>query len=606
MRIRFWGRAVARVVLAVTAVLAFCWPALAAVTAAAAGRTGAQGAGGSARVRPAGQLTRSWIASQNADRQLVVRVRARRACQAHSHRCSEAQGRLQRAGERLILDQRGFARAVSRTEGRAAAASARRVRRMRSPKLRSTGHTLRWSQVAGVRSYLLARHVPGQAVQYMLTGRRTMTPPPMPGAAVGYRVRTAVDGSSWSQEVTLSYPGPTAPLGSEAPLGSTAPPRLPDTQAAPVLSAAGDELSWTPVAGVGAYILRTVVPGAEQFTALARTSTTPPVRPGQTVSYSVRTAVVGSAWSASVTITYPSAPPPGETPVSPPEHSPPILGIVGGSGWGPQVAAEAIRSGFTSERLEADGPYVSDATSFNNGFRNDQVIVGNTPDGERLASVEITSWVNTALAQVREADSYGYTLLEVGNEMYLKGGRAEPVKYAEMYVALSRAMEGAGVTGVTLIFDSFGDYELPGGEESTIATGRGWLGDALKAEPGLKQRISAFSSHPYGVPGVKYTHGDWAIEGLEAQHAETVALGFPHTSFYATEYGEKDNDSSSPQMQAEHIRWAYLKMLALPWVRGIWYYQLHDDSTGGWGLVSGSFEPRPALAVLEGLIREGL
>jgi hypothetical protein len=174
-----------------------------------------------------------------------------------------------------------------------------------------------------------------------------------------------------------------------------------------------------------------------------------------------------------------------------------------------------------------------------------------------------------------------------------------------MYMALAHAIDAAGITGVTLIFNSFGDYETAGGELSLMANGRGWLGDALKAEPELKQRVSDFSNHPYGIPGVKYVHGDWGMEGLEAQHQDAVSLGFSKTAFYATEYGESDTHPSSLQIQAERIKWAYGRMLSMPFVRGVWYYQLHDDSTGGWGLVSGSWEPRPALSVLEGLIHEG-
>jgi hypothetical protein len=300
-------------------------------------------------------------------------------------------------------------------------------------------------------------------------------------------------------------------------------------------------------------------------------------------------------------------PPLAKEPKSPPKkENKAIIGLVGGSGWGPVLAKKVIAAGFVSERLEAGSPWTTLKESYENGFRNDQVIVGNTPDETKLSEINIASWVATALGEVKEADSYGYTLLEVGNEMYSKGGQAEPVKYAKMYTALSEAVEHAGIDGVTLIFDSFGDYKTTSGEESNLAGGRGWLGDALKAEPVLKGLVGAFSSHPYGVPGVKYYGHDWGIEGLESQRAAAVSLGFAHTDYYATEYGEEDHlpqNEADAALQAERIKWAYNEMLTQPYIKGIWYYQLHDDGTGKWGLVSAPWKPRPAMAVLAGFLR---
>jgi hypothetical protein len=479
-----------------------------------------------------------------------------------------------------------------------------------------SGETLRWKRVGQETHYIVERRSPGSRSQYYVVTGRRFTPPPAPGQTVEYRVRSALAGSAWSTALDLRYGQPPVDAGDtrqsfvsvESPTAQQPPlvAATEDSQASPILSVNRETLSWSAVAGAQSYILRAHrASGAESYTVVTGTTVTPPAVPGAVVTYSVRTAATGSAWSTEVRISYPATPP-TETPLPSEEHiGPAILGIAGGSGWGPQIAKKVIAAGFTSERLEADNPYTTDKESYENGFRNDQVIVGNTPDGERLASIDIPTWVAHTLAQVKEAVSFNYTLLEVGNEMYLKGGVHEPVKYAEMYVALAHAVGAAGIKGVTLMFNSFGDYETAGGELSPMSSGRGWLGDALKAEPELKQLISAFSNHPYGIPGVKYVHGDWGMEGLEAQHQDAVSLGFAHTDFYATEYGESDTRPSSMQVQAERIKWAYDKMLAMSYVRGVWYYQLHDDSTGGWGLVSGSWEPRPALSVLESYIREG-
>jgi hypothetical protein len=316
----------------------------------------------------------------------------------------------------------------------------------------------------------------------------------------------------------------------------------------------------------------------------------------------------GSGSTSDPTTPVETVPPPVQEELQPRLPGSVVLGLVGGSGWGPEVAKKVIAAGFKSERLEAGSPWTTDKESYENGFRNDQVIVGNTPDETKLSAINTASWVSTALAQVKEAVSFNYTLLEVGNEMYSKGGQAEPVKYAEMYMALANAVDAAGIKGVTLIFDSFGDYQEATGQISEISSDGGWLADALRAQPTLKGRVQAFSAHPYGIPGVKYDGHDWGIEGLEAEHSDAVALGFEHTDYYATEYGEEDQapGAANQQQQAERIKWAYEQLLSLPYLRGIWYYQLHDDGAGHWGLVSGTWEPRPALAIVEGFLHNTL
>jgi hypothetical protein len=567
----------------------------------------AAGHGGksSQRKAPVTRLIASrWAARVSADHRLVARAHALRRClHASPARCTSTRGALQQAGERFARAEGLLAAAVHRSEHRGVARAARHRalrKQLRAPVMKLKGQTLRWRRVGRVRTYIVERIVSGEAPQFYVVHGHKFTPPPAPGVTVSYTVRTDFTGSAWSLAVDVSYARPNAAAAIESF----------DNQAAPTLNASGETLSWGALAGVSTYILRTSVAGqAPQYTVVSATSVTPPAVAATTVSYSIRSAVNGSAWSEEVSIAYPAAapvaPPVSETPSPPHGEGPVLLGIVGGSCCGSQVAKKVLALGFTSERLEA-GIYTTDKESYENGFRNDQIIVGNVDDGSHLSSVNIPSWVNSTMAQVREAVAYGYTLLEVGNEMYLKASAPEPVKYAEMYMALAHAIDTAGIKGVTLIFDSFGDYLKPNGELSVMSNGGGWIGDALKAEPELKQRVSAFSNHPYGIPGIKYVNGDWGMEGLEAQHAQAVSLGFAHTNYYATEYGETDSAPSSLQVQAERIKWAYGRMLGLPYVRGIWYYQLHDDSTGAWGLVSGTWEPRPALAVLEHLLSAGV
>jgi hypothetical protein len=81
------------------------------------------------------------------------------------------------------------------------------------------------------------------------------------------------------------------------------------TKAAPTLSAAGQTLSWTKVSGVSSYVLVRKIAGLQdRYSVVTATKTTPGAVAGKAASYAVRTAVVGSAWSRNVKITYPTAP----------------------------------------------------------------------------------------------------------------------------------------------------------------------------------------------------------------------------------------------------------------------------------------------------------
>jgi hypothetical protein len=185
-----------------------------------------------------------------------------------------------------------------------------------APTVIVSGHTLTWHRVANINTYVIVSKVPGQAAQTRIvrgpprvrSSTISSTPPAVPGATVSYTIRTTVRSSAWSREVSITY----------ASVGEASDPR-----AAPLLGVSGDPLSWSAVAHIGTYVLATKVADSEEtFTAVSGTSITPPLRPGKTVRYRVRTAAVGSAWSAEVAISYPAAPPSAEIPgagASPPE-----------------------------------------------------------------------------------------------------------------------------------------------------------------------------------------------------------------------------------------------------------------------------------------------
>ncbi len=290
-----------------------------------------------------------------------------------------------------------------------------------------------------------------------------------------------------------------------------------------------------------------------------------------------------------------------------------IVGLNDGAGWGAPDSTKFHERGFTSERLEAGGPYTKIKESTELGWTNDTVIVGNTPDETPLSSINVTTWTSETLAQIKEEMTYGVTLFEVGNEMFLKGycgegcyQQKEPAKYAEMFVSLSKAVEKEGITGIKLLFNSYGDYETSnGGPWSQVCCGGGWLATAEKAQPELLKRVSGFTMHPYGAAG-ENKENDWGPGALKVEHEQAVSLGFEHTNYYATEFGIKleeggGDGSTSKANQAEKIGAVYSELAGFGYVKGIWYYQSHDDGSGKWGLIEhqeggeSPFEPRPSL-----------
>lgn len=290
-----------------------------------------------------------------------------------------------------------------------------------------------------------------------------------------------------------------------------------------------------------------------------------------------------------------------------------IIGVTGGTSWGEPDSLKFREYGFASERLNANPGHTTIAESIALGWKNDIVIVGNTNDEEELSKVNISKWTEETLAQVKEEAAHGVTLMEVGNEMFLKGPRCgecyqqkEPVRYAEMFISLSKAVEEAGITGVKLLFNSYGDYqESNGGKWSQVCCGGGWLATAEKAKPELLKRVAGFTMHPYGEVG-ENKENDWGPVALKVEHEQAVSLGFEHTDYYATEFGVKLNEegpngSTSLANQAEKIKAVLTELIGYGFVKGIWYYQTHDDGTGKWGLIEpqengeSPFVARPAL-----------
>lgn len=87
-----------------------------------------------------------------------------------------------------------------------------------APELKVSGQTLSWNAVTGVSTYILATIVPGKATQYSSVTGTSFTPPAVPGVTVKYGLRTAVEGSLWAPEVSITYAKTVSPLPPPPPV----------------------------------------------------------------------------------------------------------------------------------------------------------------------------------------------------------------------------------------------------------------------------------------------------------------------------------------------------------------------------------------------------
>jgi hypothetical protein len=472
-----------------------------------------------------------------------------------------------------------------------------------APELSVAEGAVWWSPIAAETSYKVAlstapRGSATRTTTYVTVARvagtvQSYTPVLAPGQTVYVGV-SADGGATWSEEE----------------VAVTAPPLVPQTPPAPVLSVNGDTISWAAIPGVSSYKLATILnPTTTRettYTIVTGTSVTPPVLAGKTVNYGLQAAApVEGPWAHEVTIVYPSSGEGGTTSTPPPSTAGKIIGTNDGAGWG-SLAAEKILGGhITWDRVEIGSSTNTLAKSLAAGFKA-LAIVGNTDNGTPLSQVEPTQWGTGVVSQLRA--NPGIAIAEAGNEMYLKGGVANPVRYGKMYLAAVNAMKAAGIH-TPLLFNMFGDYPIGTWSSPTgwsqDAHGGGWLHDAVAGVPGLAAAILAngISTHPYGALG-EDSADDGGVLAVAAQEAvaQTVLGAIPRV--YITEFGYDVSRCGVPygacsqQEQASKMQAAYKVFLADAHVAGVWWYQSHDDSTGQFGFMNNDSTLRPSFGVL--------
>jgi hypothetical protein len=477
-------------------------------------------------------LAAAW--STQADRSLVSEAKTLTRClrenRGHPRRCNAARRAVQRGGTKLAKARQRLAR-IARATGKTTAGS-RSLNTQRAPVLTVSGQTLSWTRVANIKTYVLMSRVPHKSAQYSVISGTSITPPPVPGVTVQYSVRTTANGSAWSTEQSITY----APA-----------PETVDMQAAPVLTVAGQTLTWSAIANVGTYVLATNVPGAAaQYSVVSGTSITPPSVPGVTVRYSIRTAVNGSTWSPEVSISYPA----GAKQVTPPPSS---GGASGGFEMGAVVGSAVLwelpwieKLGAHTARMEFD---INSPVSKLEPVMEAYAKAGIRPlllavfDGRLPSPAEaqnLASWAAAfgpggsfwqgknlpASAAVTDIEfgnetSYSYQFPETANASNwyeLPSFVARAQTYALRFKAAQTAIQAAN-PNVGLLAQG-----TDGG--SGAAT---WVNNMFAAVPDLAQRVAGWTIHPYGP--------DWQSE-MDRLISQTSAVGAPsNIPIYVTEWG---------------------------------------------------------------------
>jgi hypothetical protein len=99
------------------------------------------------------------------------------------------------------------------------------------------------------------------------------------------------------------------------------------------------------------------------------------------------------------------------------------------------------------------------------------------------------------------------------------------------------------------------------------------------------------------------------VAAVAAQEAVAQKVLGSIPPFYVTEFGYALDKCGAPEgacsqaEQASKAKSAYEALLADPHVKGIWWYQSHDDGTGAWGYMNEDNTTRPSFSVLSALAK---
>jgi putative glycosyl hydrolase len=516
------------------------------------------------------QLRSASTARARADRSLVSRAHRIRRC-THSlppHHCGDIGRALQRAGLRL-----------GRADARLSHLATKPLPAKRSapaPGLRALGGVLKWHRVRHAHLYVIVRKVPGQADQFLVTRRTAIRPPAVPGQTVRYSARAGVPGSSWAPDVAIGY----RPAASRRA-----------RQTAPTVHVVGRSLRWNRVGKVGTYVLVSSSPGrTNRYTEVSGTHITPAPTNGATVSYSVRTAVTGSAWSLPASVAYTAPGPPAPAP-----SSSMVVGLNAGNFGG--TGAADVKNAVPAVRIDSavGGSAVRNFTNI--GVKVDVDFSG-PYNGGGVSALNAASWVSGTLSFYKSYCTPAMCpWIEVLNEpggTWFWGSNATSQTNAVAYRSLLQqtwsafhAQYGAAAPKVLGTVDG----------SNALQFGQNWWTPAAAAF------VDGIVVHPYGGTG------DRSSSALGNRQRVIDAHNLTGEPIYATEFGWPTCGSCSST--SDSLQWSEADQATnltnfVEWARGTgfvaaaFYFNYRDYGGGmAYGVEHQDGSKKPAYSALK-------
>jgi hypothetical protein len=454
---------------------------------------------------------------------------------------------------------------------RISSAARARIARLAAPHIKVVGHKLIWSRAEGVSTYVLARQPVGHASVYRVIAKNSITPKPVPGATVRYRVKTNVFGSAWTHAVTITYTAHGSIVKSSV-AGSNP-------------SASDSAGSGAPADSAGAGTGNTSGSDSKSGSGSGSDSA-----PGSGSGSSSGSGSGSGSGGGSGTGSGGLGGPVEE--VASPRTTALKVGLIGVGGWG-TGPSETIRKAtgvkYTRVNPIEEGGWGPTRELVSEGVTP---LVLYDPDMKGMSPEAVAEGVKSFLPIMRELD---LSELELGNEVYYHGSTA--VEYAAQYRAAHEALAG---TGVSLMADLWGDY-YTGTEWSQVEAGRGWFVDFCKALDGVPD---AWAGHFYGSMTTDAPLGSgkpfgWAsvpvmIADLK-QAGDYAPLNITEVG-QPTYQGTDGNTAVTEAVQAADIK-QYLTQAAEWGVSSIYLYEAIDTGEGGYGLYKWPLQAKPSEAV---------
>ncbi len=305
-----------------------------------------------------------------------------------------------------------------------------------------------------------------------------------------------------------------------------------DTLTAPTIAVSGQTLKWTAISGVSSYVfVRKVTGQADAYSTVTGTSVTPSAVPGQTVRYSVRTNVSGSAWASEVSIAYPAT-----TTPPPPAPSSFATGVTTGTAFSYELPFVASLGARTARLLYDIDTTASSMATVIDAYARAGVrpllaanFYGRLPTTAEAQNVATwakaygpggTFWAgktypaNTAVTRIEfgHETSYSYQFSDNSLSTYAARAQTYALRFKDAQIAVKAANPNVGLLAI-------GDNAV---------NQDAWVVNMFKAVPDLGSRAAGWTIHPYGP--------NWKTR-IDSTISSTKAAGSPDLPIWVTEWG---------------------------------------------------------------------